>query len=190
MPKNLTGFIVWVRGCLHIFPFIIILLLSCTGTRTPDVKESRAFQIIESVPFYPQEAYNCGPVSLAGVLNYWRTGVSLEDVADEIYSESAKGTLDIDMILYAERKGLKARQYKGSAEDIKRNIDLGYPLIVLVDYGFWVYQQNHFMVVVGYNKNGILANSGRDRLKFIPFKVFLKSWKRTNFWTMLISPKQ
>jgi ABC-type bacteriocin/lantibiotic exporter with double-glycine peptidase domain len=188
VPENLSGFIAWVRGCLLMFSFVLPLLFSCTGT--PDIKESRAFQIIESVPFYPQEAYQCGPASLACVLNYWRTGVSPEDVAGEIYSESAKGTLDIDMILYAERKGLKARQYKGSADDIKRNIDLGYPLIVLVDYGFWVYQQNHFMVVVGYNKNGILANSGRDQLKFIPFKVFLKSWKRTNFWTMLIRPKQ
>jgi len=188
VPENLSGFTVWVRGCLYMFPFVLLLLFSCTGT--PDIKESTASQIIEGVPFYPQEAYQCGPVSLACVLNYWRTGVSPEDVAGEIYSESAKGTLDIDMILYAERKGLKARQYKGSADDIKRNIDLGCPLIVLVDYGFWVYQQNHFMVVVGYNKNGIFANSGRDQLKFIPFKVFLKSWKRTSFWTMLIRPKQ
>ena len=188
MPKNLTGFIVQVRGCLHMFPFILLILFSCTGT--PDLKESRAFQIIESVPFYPQKAYRCGPASLAGVLNYWATGISPDDVAGEIYSESAKGTLDIDMILYAERKGLKARHYNGNAEDIRRNIDLGYPVIVLVDYGFWVYQQNHFMVVIGYNKNGILVNSGTEQLKFIPFKVFLKSWKRTNFWTMLITPKQ
>ena len=188
MPKNLTGFTAWVRAYLYVFPFVFLLFLSCAGA--PDIKESRAFQIIEGVPFYPQEAYKCGPVSLAGVLNYWRIGVSPEDVAAEIYSESAKGTLDIDMILYAERKGLKAGQYKGSAEDIKRNIDLGYPVIVLVDYGFWLYQQNHFMVVVGYNKNGIFTNSGRDRLKFIPFNVFLKLWKRTNFSTMLISPKQ
>ncbi|MBW1677951.1 MAG: peptidase C39 family protein [Deltaproteobacteria bacterium] len=178
----------WVRRCLHIFSFVLPILFSCAGA--PDVKESRTSQIIESVPFYPQEAYQCGPASLAGVLNYWQTGVSPEDIAGEIYSESAKGTLDIDMISYAERKGLKAMQYKGSVEDIKRNIDSGYPVIVLVDYGFWVYQQNHFMVVIGYNENGILANSGRDRLKFIPFRDFLKLWKRTDFWTMLINPKQ
>jgi ABC-type bacteriocin/lantibiotic exporter with double-glycine peptidase domain len=89
----------------------------------------------------------------------------------------------------AERKGLKVRQYGGNIEEIKRNIDLGHPAIVLVDYGFWVYQQNHFMVVVGYNENGILVNSGKEHLKFISFKRFLKSWKRTEFWTMLIQPE-
>jgi len=50
----------------------------------------------------------------------------------------------VDMGLYAEKKGLKAIQYAGSLEDLKRNIDSNYPLIVLVDYGFWVYQKNHF----------------------------------------------
>jgi ABC-type bacteriocin/lantibiotic exporter with double-glycine peptidase domain len=169
---------------LHIFIFILPLLISCAGA--PDVRESRAHHILENVPFYPQEAYQCGPASLAGVLNYWRVAVSPEDIASEIYSESAKGTLDVDMVLYAERKGLKVRQYGGNIEEIKRNIDLGHPVIVLVDYGFWVYQQNHFMVVVGYNEKGILANSGKERLKFISFKRFLKSWKRTEFWTMLI----
>lgn len=180
--------IAWVRGRLYIFTFVLPLLFSCAGV--PDVRESRAPHIIENVPFYLQEAYQCGPASLAGVLNYWQVGVSPEDIASEIYSESAKGTLDVDMVLYAERKGLKVRQYKGSIEDIKRNIDLGYPVIVLVDYGFWVYQQNHFMVVVGYNENGILANSGKEQLRFISFKDFLKSWRKTEFWTMLMQPKE
>jgi len=88
--------------------------------------------------------------------------VSPEDIASEIYSESAKGTLDVDMV---------------------------HPVIVLVDYGFWVYQQHHFMVVVGYDEKRILANSGKERLKSISFKRFLKSWKRTEFWTMLILPE-
>jgi ABC-type bacteriocin/lantibiotic exporter with double-glycine peptidase domain len=156
----------------------------------PDVTESRGSRLIENVPFYAQEAYQCGPASLAGVLNYWDVAVSPEVIAAEIYSESAGGTLDVDMVLYAQRKGLRVRQYEGSIEDIKRNIDLGYPVIVLVDYGFWVYQQNHYMVVVGYNENGILANSGKEPLKSISFKDFLKSWEKTEFWTMLVKPKK
>lgn len=94
------------------------------------------------------------------------------------------------MILYAEKKGMKAIHYKGSVDDIKNKIDLGYPVIVLVDLGFWVYQQNHFMVVVGYDENGIIANSGRERLKPISLKNFIKSWKKTNFWTLLVTPQR
>lgn len=181
LPPNKSA---WAQGWLRIFPLILPLVVSCAST--PDSRETR-FHVIENVPFYPQQAYQCGPAALAGVLNYWRLGVSTEDIAGDIYSKSAKGTLDVDMVFYAKKKGFKARQYEGSVADVKRNIDLGYPVIVLVDYGFWVCQQGHFMVVVGYNENGILANSGTERLRFISFKDFLRSWKRTKRWTMLIT---
>jgi ABC-type bacteriocin/lantibiotic exporter with double-glycine peptidase domain len=115
--------------------------------------------------------------------------VSPEKIASEIYSKSARGTLNIDMVLYAERKGLKARQYRGSLEDIKNKIDSGYPLILLVDEGFLIYQRNHYMVVIGYGEDGIVANSGREQHKLISFKDFLRSWERTKFWTLLITPK-
>jgi hypothetical protein len=49
------------------------------------------------------------------------------------------------------------------AKDLKKNIDSGYPLIVLVDYGFWAFHSNHFMVVVGYNENGVIVNSGQKK---------------------------
>lgn len=133
--------------------------------------------------------YQCGPASLAGVLNYWGVDVSPEEIAAEIYSPTARGTLNIDMILYVEKKGLRANQYRSSPSDLKRKIDSGYPLVVLVDYGFWIYQQNHFMIVLGYDENGIIVHSGRDRHKSLPFKEFLKSWERTKFWTLWITPK-
>ncbi|MCL4537857.1 MAG: peptidase C39 family protein, partial [Nitrospirae bacterium] len=134
----------------------------------------------------PQEDYQCGPASLAGVLNYWGITVSPDDVAKDIYSESARGTLNMDMVIYANKKGLYALQYIGGWDDLKKKINNKYPLIVLVDYGFSVYQANHFMVVVGYNDDGVVVNSGKTEHMFIDKEKFLKAWKRTNFWTLLI----
>lgn len=161
------------------------LLLSCAVTTV----SSESGTVIERVPFFPQESYQCGPASLAGVLKYWGVEVSPEGIADEIYSSSARGTLDMDMVFYAEDKGLKASRYRGSIEDIRENIDSGRPVIVMVDYGFWAYQQNHFMVIAGYNESGVVANTGKDRLKLIPFDKFLKSWEKTDFWSLLITPE-
>ncbi|MBI5056912.1 MAG: peptidase C39 family protein [Nitrospirae bacterium] len=172
-------------------PFVLFLvlslLLSCAAGR--DIRQSADDRVISNVPFYPQEDYQCGPSSLAAILNYRGLNVTPHEIAEEVYSKSARGTLNMDMILYAERKGFKADQYEGSIEDIKKNIDAGNPLIVMVDYGIWVYQKNHFMVVTGYNENGITANSGKERRKFIPLNNFLRSWERTKFWTLLITPK-
>jgi ABC-type bacteriocin/lantibiotic exporter with double-glycine peptidase domain len=123
------------------------------------------------------------------VLNYWGISVTPEQVARDIYSSSAQGTLNIDMLLYAQSRGLAASLYQGGLDDLRKKIDSGEPLIVLVDYGFSIIQVNHFMVIVGYNGSGVIANSGRDEMKFIPAEDFLKSWEKTKFWTLLISRK-
>jgi ABC-type bacteriocin/lantibiotic exporter with double-glycine peptidase domain len=158
--------------------------ISCVHVeRIPESSHTRK---IENLPFYPQESYQCGPASLAGVLNYWGATVKPDEIARNIFSSSARGTLTIDMVLYAQQQGLSAEQYKGSLENLKQNIDSGLPVVVLVDYGGLLYQMNHFMVIIGYNEYGILANSGKDHEKFIPEDDFLKSWEKTNFWTLRI----
>jgi len=184
--KNTMSTPAWGLPCL--FLALLCFLFSCATTR--NVMETGTARIIENVPFFLQETYQCGPASLAGVMHYWGVEASPEAIAEEIYSKSAKGTLGLDMVLYARKKGLDVVQSRGSIKSIKENIDLGYPVIVLIDYGFWVYQQNHFMVVVGYNEKGVVANSGRNQLKFIREEDFLKSWERTDFWTLLIKPGQ
>ncbi|MEW6614946.1 MAG: C39 family peptidase [Thermodesulfobacteriota bacterium] len=173
---------------LRVFILMVPLLFSCATTR--NLPEPVTAYIIENVPIFPQEKYQCGPASLAGVLSYWGVKVSPEIIATEIYSKSAKGTLNLDMVLYVQKRGLDVVQASSSFKSLKENIDLGYPVIVLVDYGFWVYQQNHFMVIVGYNENGVIANSGRNRYKFIREEDFLKSWEKTDCWTLLIKPSQ
>ncbi len=171
-----------------LFGLIYLIAVSCAGPRAE--KGSRITRIIEGIPFYPQESFQCGPASLAGVLNYWGVSVSPAEIASEIYSKTARGTLDFDLVLYAEKKGLQARAYEGTWQDMKDNIDQGHPLIVLVDYGFWVYEKSHFMVVVGYDgEDGLIANSGKDRETYIRRSSFLGTWERTKFWTLLITAK-
>jgi ABC-type bacteriocin/lantibiotic exporter with double-glycine peptidase domain len=151
--------------------------------------DPRPAKIIPEVPFFPQETYQCGPASLAGVLNYWKVSVTPEEIARAIYSPSARGTLDLDLVFYGEKKGLKATQYAGSVEDIKKNVDGQVPLIVLVDEGFLAYQKTHFMVVVGYGDKGLLANSGRERHRFYAWPDFLKAWEKTKNWTLRLTPR-
>jgi len=168
------------------FMFVLLVFLCSCAT----LQETNQGHIIENVLFYPQTSYQCGPASLAGVLNYWGVKVTTDEIAGEIYSASARGTLDIDMVLYAQKKGLLATQYEGNLEDVRKNVSSGHPIIVLVGYGFSLIQKNHFMVIIGYNDHGVIVNSGKDSNKFIPEKDFLKSWERTKFWTLLIKPNE
>ncbi len=164
-----------------------ILLTGCASVAGfREAQTAGDFHIIRDVPFFPQEDYQCGPASLASVLNYWGVPATPEEIANAIYSESAKGTLNIDMVIYAEGRGLTVSQYSGGLKDLKEKIDAGHPLVVLVDYGFSILRADHFMVVTGYSETGVVTNSGRNEKRFIPLKDFMKSWERTKYWTLHI----
>jgi len=172
--------------------YFLVMFPACSSVKmniSPPFKPDSETVLIQKVPFFPQKDYQCGPDALAGVLNFWKVEETPSDIAKDIFSPSAQGTLTIDMIFYAQKKGLDALQYSGDIEDLKLKISLGYPLIVLVDYGFWVYRADHFMVVLGYNDDGVIANSGKSEKIFIKTDAFLNLWKKTNFWTLWIKPK-
>ena len=175
-----------LTGVSLVILFVISFHWSCASP--PQILSPKTTRMIEGVPFFPQEEFQCGPASLAGVLNYYGLRITPGEIATEVFSRSARGTLDMDMVFYAQRKGMKAEQYAGSFEDLQGSLDSRRPLIVLIDQGFWVYQNSHFMVVVGYDKGGIVVNSGKEENKFISLDSFLKTWEKTKFWTLRITP--
>jgi len=93
------------------------------------------------------------------------------------------------MVLYARKRGFFAEWHNGSVNDIRRSVDKRVPLIVMVDFGFASVRKNHFMVVVGYTPEGVIANSGKTREKLIPWKDFLARWNRTKRWALRIEQK-
>lgn len=171
---------------LFFYFFALIILGGCAAAPAP--KATAPVKLIARVPFFPQEAYQCGPASLAGVLNYWGLAETPEEIARAIYSPGARGTLDMDLVFYGEKRGLKAAQYPGSTEDLKKNIEGGIPLIVLVDEGILTYRKHHFMIVIGFNEGGIFAHSGREKERFFPWPVFLRNWEKTKNWTLRLTP--
>ena len=168
------------------FSIMVVLALLASCTTGVQIIRSGENHIIPGVPFYPQEAHQCGPASLAGVLNFLGTRADPEEISKEIFSSSARGTLNIDMVLYAQKRGLYALQYGGNMADLRKNIDAGHPVIILVAYGFSLYEVDHFMVVIGYYDDGVIVNSGCEKNKFIDREDFLKIWGKANYWTLLI----
>ncbi len=188
IPSRIVFF---ARQDMIMRPLICLLTLTvvfgCAGAGLPTgAQKDEHARIIKGVPFYPQEDYQCGPASLAAVLNFWGVPVSPDDVAKEIYSQSARGTLGIDMVFYAQSKGLEASSYSGGLEDLRRKIDANQPAIVLVDEGFSLFREDHFMVVIGYNEEGFIVNSGKKEGVFVSSKDFLKTWEKARFWTLHI----
>jgi len=170
--------------------WICLLALSCaTSQHAPG-----GSIILKGVPYYSQEAYQCGPASLASVLNYWYEGRGVSDritpeaIGSEIYSPTARGVLGLDLERYARKRGFTVRQLTGTFEALTSHIDAGTPPIILVDYGFGPFQQGHFMVVTGYASGGIVVNSGARRDAFVAREELERIWKKTGFWTLVVTP--
>ncbi|MBW2338773.1 MAG: C39 family peptidase [Deltaproteobacteria bacterium] len=179
--------------CMAVLVFsLFIVLFGCVarpGGTTSDLAASIDSGKVKNVPFYAQLDFQCGPASLAEVLTFYGEDVTPDEVADAIFRKSIRGTVTIDMVLYARRKGFAARWYSGSADDIRRSVDRGVPLIVMVDLGFANISNNHYMVVVGYNPDGVIVNSAKAREKLITWNYFLSRWDRTDRWTLRIYSK-
>lgn len=180
-----------VSLCLSV---LFVFLSSCAGGISNSVSPAPDVRIIRDVPFYTDINYQCGPSSLAAVMNYWyaRTGsvrrIMPGEISSEIYSKGARGTLGMDIEFFARKSGFAAEQYSGSVEDLKRNVLKENPLIILVDYGVLFYQRNHFMVVTGYRDDGVIVHSGSEE-KLVSYADLQKIWRKTNYWALIIRPQ-
>ena len=159
-----------------------------TGEERPLSPNAR---YVKQVPFYPQTQYQCGPASLATVLNYWGRHVTPEQIAQEIYRPGMKGTLSLDLWQYAKAQDFQASVRQGSWEFLETQVSRERPIIAFLNLGFRQVHLGHFLVVVGVDPEdkSVIAYSGVEKNQRIPFDRFKKAWEKTNYWSLLIEPQ-
>ncbi len=142
---------------------------------------------LTAVPFFPQEKYQCGPAALAMAINHSGLPLQPEDLVDEVYTPSRKGSLQVAVIAAARRHGRLAYE-TSDLESIFHEVSAGYPTIILQNLGTSWLPVWHYAVVVGYDTEGktIILRSGETARKVMPFGVFEKTWARSQYWGILV----
>lgn len=130
------------------------------------------------VPFVKQKEELCGPAALSSVFLFYGEDIPPEEIAKEVYTKQLKGALITDMENYARKKGFKTILKSSSIKEIKELIDEGKPVIALIDLGFWSISVPHYIVVLGYNQDGIITHTGFEEKKLIPYREFEKKWQK------------
>lgn len=144
---------------------------------------------ISGVPFHSQGVGQCGPASLAGVLNFHGYPATPEGIAADILRPELRGSLTLDLALWPRGKGFATRWYAGSVRDILDKVDQGLPLVVMLDQGMGPVSANHFVTLVGHAPNAIILNdSARGPGVRMDWPRFLSQWQRAGFWTLLVEP--
>ncbi len=146
---------------------------------------------LKAVPFYPQDDYYCGPAALAMVLNAAGVKVSPDDLVEQVYLPGRKGSLQVEMVAAARRRGLVALELAPKMTDMLREIAAGNPAIVLENYGPFSWTPVwHYSVVVGYDLDQaiVIRRSGVQQRRPTPLTIFEKIWKNENYWAMVAVP--
>ncbi len=150
------------------------------GSGTGPASEATApvRSVIAGVPFLPQEDDTCGPSSLAMVLRFLGQDVNTQDIVRETRTEGLKGTLITDLALAARRRGFAAEVVDLDLPRLRERIIAGVPVILLVDLGIWSWSRPHYLVAYGWTPEGVVAHSGRERGKVIPFSTLDAEWAK------------
>ncbi|HEY3198508.1 MAG TPA: C39 family peptidase [Nitrospirales bacterium] len=183
-------------GCV-LFISLVLAVTGCGTTEPPLAKQLEASLLgsvlyVNRVPFYPQTQYQCGPASLAAVLNYWGRDVTPDLIAQDIYRPQMKGTLSLDLWQYAKGQNLRATIEHGSWESLERHVSRNRPVIAFLNYGIQQVPVGHFLVVVGLDPDdrSVITYSGLNKDERIPFERFKAAWAKTNYWSLLIEPNE
>ena len=148
------------------------------GAVQPPEATSPLSPVIAGVPFLPQEDDTCGPSSLAMVLRFLGRNVDTAEIVRETRTEGLKGTLITDLASAARRRGFAAEVVDLDLSRLRERISAGVPVILLVDLGIWSWSRPHYLVAYGWTPEGVVAHSGREQGKAIPFATLDAQWAK------------
>lgn len=149
-----------------------------------------ATALLDSVPFYPQEDYQCGPAALATVLQASRVSVTPDALVSQVYVPARQGSLQIEMLAAPRRYGRVTHILPPDLEGVLRETQGGRPVLVMQNLGLDWYPQWHYAVVVGYDLDAgdVILRSGLIRDYRLALPVFERTWQRAGHWAVLVLP--
>jgi hypothetical protein len=144
---------------------------------------------ITSVPFHPQDEYQCGPAALAMALAWSGLSVQPSELTEKVYTASLQGSLQPAMIAGARRSGRLAYVISGT-DALIREVAAGHPVIVLQNLGLSWAPRWHYAVVIGYDipADAVLLHTGPNPRERTAMRVFQNTWARSGSWGLLVLP--
>lgn len=178
--------------------FFIVLTQGCSSInlQSDSLLETKPIEFLQPqeitlLNFNPQREYECGPASLATILQWQGLNVSDKKLVSEIYLPERKGSLQIEILATTRRYGFVPFVIEKNMRALLKEIKAGNPVLVLQNLGLESYPKWHYAVVIGYdiNKNEIILRSGEIKRHVNSFSLFERTWRRAKYWGFIALSK-
>lgn len=182
--------------CVGIFLcFLILAASACTAPLTRQLEFERPQDLpaqakIDNVPFFPQEAYHCGPSTLAMAINYYGNKTTPSELAKDVFTPNRKGSFQIEMKAAVRKRGMLAYVLTPELVYLLAEVSVGHPVVVLQNNSIKWYPLWHYAVLIGYDLNAqtVTLHTGANSSYTLSMHTFEHTWKRAENWALVVLP--
>lgn len=171
------------------------LLAGCAGTPQTRAlldassgEKDRRFEL-SSVPFHPQQRWQCGPAALATVLQWSGAEVTPDALVSEVYVPARRGSLQPEMLATTRRHGRVPYVLEPGLEVLITEIEAGQPVLVLQNLGLSWMPRWHYAVVIGFDldREELILRSGTTERQRMSLTLFERTWRRGDHWAVVVT---
>ncbi|MCP1317229.1 PA2778 family cysteine peptidase [Halomonas sp. 707B3] len=172
-----------------------LLLLLLTGcARSPVLLESTKASLtpqteLTEVPFFAQTEYQCGPATLAMVLNHEGVDASLDELIPQVFLPGRDGSVQPEMLATVRRYEQLAIPIRGTMDALLTHLEAGDPVVVMQNLALPAFPMWHYAVAIGFDlpNETLVLRSGEIERHTLSFSRFDATWARTERWGFVVS---
>ena len=175
---------------------LVLMTLILTGcASTPELSDTTRQNLpqqtlLEDVPFHGQRDYQCGPASLAMVLNATDVPVAVDTLIPQVFLPGREGSVQPEMLATVRRHGRIPFVIEGSLDALLTEIDDGHPVVVMQNLSLPAWPVWHYAVAIGFDRKAetLILHSGMEPRRTTSFSRFDATWARSDRWAFVALP--
>jgi len=142
---------------------------------------------LADTPFFPQEAYDCGPAALATLLSTSGVAVTADALVEAVYLPERRGSLQAEIVAAARRYDRVPYVIEPTLAAAFAELAAGRPVLVMQNLASAADPVWHYAVLVGYSMDDdtVVLRSGTEARQVVSARRFLGTWARASGWAMV-----
>lgn len=156
---------------------------------SPPADVPRNVHLVDT-PFFAQTELQCGPATLATLLQAIGRAVSPAELAPQLFVPERGGSLPIEMLAAPRRHDALAIRLPRQLEALLRELAAGRPVGVMQNLGLDWAPLWHFAVLIGFDldRGEAILRSGTTREQRLDLLTFERTWARAERWAFVVLP--